>query len=248
MAGHSKWANIKHRKAASDAKKGKIYTKLAREIESAARLGGGDMEVNYTLRLAVEKSKKMNMPNDNIARAIKRGTGELQGDNLEEVYYEGYAPNGVAMIFKCLTDNRNRTVGDLRATLRKGGGSLAESGAVAWQFENKGLITLPLDGNDEEEVMLIAIDAGAEDVEVSGDMLEVITARTELQKIAEELKENGLEPESAALSMIPQHKVDISVDDQIKILNLIERLEEFDDVQEIFSNVDFSDEAMGAAG
>jgi YebC/PmpR family DNA-binding regulatory protein len=248
MAGHSKWANIKHRKAASDAKKGKIYTKLAREIESAARLGGGDMEVNYTLRLAVEKSKKMNMPNDNIARAIKRGTGELQGDNLEEVYYEGYAPNGVAMIFKCLTDNRNRTVGDLRATLRKGGGSLAESGAVAWQFENKGLITLPLDGNDEEELMLIAIDAGAEDVEVSGDMLEVITARTELQKIAEELKENGLEPESAALSMIPQHKVDISVDDQIKILNLIERLEEFDDVQEIFANVDFSDEAMGAAG
>lgn len=248
MAGHSKWANIKHRKAASDAKKGKIYTKLAREIESAARLGGGDMEVNYTLRLAVEKSKKMNMPNDNIERAIKRGTGELQGDNLEEIYYEGYAPNGVAMIFKCLTDNRNRTVGDLRATLRKGGGSLAESGAVAWQFENKGLITLPLDGNDEEEVMLIAIDAGAEDVEVSGDMLEVITARTELQKIAEELKENGLEPESAALAMIPQHKVDISVDHQIKILNLIERLEEFDDVQEIFSNVDFSDEAMGAAG
>lgn len=248
MAGHSKWANIKHRKAASDAKKGKIYTKLAREIESAARLGGGDMEVNYTLRLAVDKAKKMNMPNDNIDRAIKRGTGELQGDNLEEVFYEGYAPNGVAMIFKCLTDNRNRTVGDLRATLRKGGGSLAESGAVAWQFENKGLITLPLEGNDEEEVMLIAIDAGAEDVELSDDMLEVITARTELQKIAEELKENGLEPESAALSMIPQHKVDISVDDQIKVLNLIERLEEFDDVQEIFSNVDFSDEAMEAAG
>ncbi|MGB0385775.1 MAG: YebC/PmpR family DNA-binding transcriptional regulator [Ardenticatenaceae bacterium] len=248
MAGHSKWANIKHRKAATDAKRGKIYTKLAREIESAARQGGGDADTNYTLRLAIDKAKKMNMPNDNIDRATKRGTGELQGVNLEEIYYEGYGPNAVAMMFQCLSDNRNRTVGDLRATLRKGGGSLAESGAVAWQFQNKGLISIPLEGNDQEEVMLIAIDAGADDVEVSDDMIEVITERTELKQVAEELKENGLTPESVALVMIPQHKVSLSINNQVKILNLIDKLDESDDVQQIYTNVDFSDEAMEQAG
>ena len=248
MAGHSKWANIKHRKAATDAKRGKIYTKLAREIESAARQGGGDTDTNYTLRLAVDKAKKMNMPNDNIERAIKRGTGELQGDKMEEVYYEGYGPNGVAMMFKCLTDNRNRTVGELRSTLRKGGGNLAESGAVAWQFSNKGVITIALADHDEEDVMLIAIDAGADDVDVTDDMIEVITERTELQKVAEELKENGFTPESVDLVMIPQHKTSISIDDQVKILNLIDKLEESDDVQQIYTNVDFSDEAMELAG
>ena len=248
MAGHSKWANIKHRKAATDAKRGKIYTKLAREIESAARQGGGDTDTNYTLRLAVDKAKKMNMPNDNIERAIKRGTGELQGDKMEEVYYEGYGPNGVAMMFKCLTDNRNRTVGELRSTLRKGGGNLAESGAVAWQFSNKGVITIALADHDEEDVMLIAIDAGADDVDVTDDMIEVITERTELQKVAEELKENGFTPENVDLVMIPQHKTSISIDDQVKILNLIDKLEESDDVQQIYTNVDFSDEAMELAG
>ena len=248
MAGHSKWANIKHRKAATDAKRGKIYTKLAREIESAARQGGGDTDTNYTLRLAVDKAKKMNMPNDNIERAIKRGTGELQGDKMEEVYYEGYGPNGVAMMFKCLTDNRNRTVGELRSTLRKGGGNLAESGAVAWQFSNKGVITIALADHDEEDVMLIAIDAGADDVDVTDDMIEVITERTELQKVVEELKENGFTPESVDLVMIPQHKTSISIDDQVKILNLIDKLEESDDVQQIYTNVDFSDEAMELAG
>ena len=248
MAGHSKWANIKHRKAATDAKRGKIYTKLAREIESAARQGGGDTDTNYTLRLAVDKAKKMNMPNDNIERAIKRGTGELQGDKMEEVYYEGYGPNGVAMMFKCLTDNRNRTVGELRSTLRKGAGNLAESGAVAWQFSNKGLITIALADHDEEDVMLIAIDAGADDVDVTDDMIEVITERTELQKVAEELKENGFTPENVDLVMIPQHKTSISIDDQVKILNLIDKLEESDDVQQIYTNVDFSDEAMELAG
>jgi YebC/PmpR family DNA-binding regulatory protein len=248
MAGHSKWANIKHRKAASDAKKGKLYTKFAREIESAARQGGGDASSNYTLRLAIDKAKGMNMPNDNIDRAIKRGTGELQGDALEEVYYEGYGPNGTAMIFKCLTDNRNRTVGELRSTLKKGGGSLAENGAVAWQFDNKGVITLPLNGADPDDLMLMAIDAGAEDVTVEDETLEVITARADLQKVAEELKKQGLQPDSVDLAMIPQHYVDLSIEDQVQIMNLVERLEELDDIQEIFTNVEFTPEAMEMAG
>ncbi|MDQ4074782.1 MAG: YebC/PmpR family DNA-binding transcriptional regulator [Chloroflexota bacterium] len=246
MAGHSKWANIKHRKAAADAKKGKLYTKLAREIESAARQGGGDPELNYTLRLAVDKAKAENMPNDNIERAIKRGTGELQGEELEEVYYEGYGPNGTAMMFKCLTDNRNRTVGDIRSALRKGGGTLAESGAVAWQFGNKGLIIVPMDGNDPDEIMLLAIDAGAEDVTVDDDVIEVITAREDLQKVAEFIKGEGIETESVDLAMIPQHYVELPVDDQIKVMNLIERLEDLDDVQEIYTNVEFSSEALEA--
>ncbi|MBA3531489.1 MAG: YebC/PmpR family DNA-binding transcriptional regulator [Ardenticatenales bacterium] len=248
MAGHSKWANIKHRKAATDAKKGKVYTKMAREIESAARQGGGEPESNYTLRLAIDKAKGVNMPNDNIARAIKRGTGELQGDAFEEIYYEGYGPNGTAIIFKCLTDNRNRTVGELRSTLKKGGGTLAESGAVAWQFENKGIITIPLEGNDPDEIMLLAIDAGAEDVEVEDDIIEVVTARTDLQKVAEELKKNGIQPENVELAMVPQHLVSLSVEEQLQAMGLIERLEELDDVQEIYTNIDFTQEAMEAAG
>lgn len=246
MAGHSKWANIKHRKAASDAKKGKVYTKFAREIESAARQGGGDASSNYTLRLAIDKAKGLNMPNDNIERAIKRGTGELQGDALEELYYEGYGPNGSALIFKCLTDNRNRTVGELRSVLKKGGGSLAENGAVAWQFENKGIIIVPLGKNDPDELMLAAIDAGAEDVEVEEEIVEIVTARTDLQRVAEALRAQGIEAESVELSMVPQHHVDLSTEDQVQVMNLIERIEEIDDVQEVFSNIEFSDEAMEA--
>ncbi len=248
MAGHSKWANIKHRKAAADAKKGKTYTKLAREIESAARQGGNDLEYNFVLRLVVDKAKSENMPNDNIERAIKRGTGELQGAALEEIFYEGYGPNGTAMIFKCLTDNRNRTVGDIRSALRKSGGSLAESGAVAWQFDNKGLISIPLDGNDPDEIMLLAIDAGAEDVAVEDEAIEVITAREDLQKVAERLKSEGVEADSVGLSMIPQHMVDLSIDDQVKAMRLIEQIEELDDVQEIFTNIEFTDEALEAVG
>ncbi|MGH2542315.1 MAG: YebC/PmpR family DNA-binding transcriptional regulator [Ardenticatenaceae bacterium] len=248
MAGHSKWANIKHRKAAADARKGKAYTKVAREIESAARQGGGDLEMNYTLRLAVDKAKAVNMPNDNIERAIKRGTGELQGDVLEEVYYEGYGPSGTAMMFKCLTDNRNRTVGEIRSTLKKGGGALAESGAVAWQFDNKGLIDVPLNGNDADEVMLLAIDAGAEDVSVDDDVIEIITAREDLQGVAEQLKAAGVPTEGVELAMIPQHQIELSLADQIQVMALIERLEELDDVQEIYTNVEFSTEALEAAG
>ncbi len=246
MAGHSKWANIKYRKAAADAKKGKTYTKVARELESAARQGGGDPETNYTLRLAIDKAKSVNMPNDNVDRAIKRGTGELQGDALEEVYYEGYGPNGTAIMLKCLTDNRNRTVGEIRSTLRKAGGTLAEGGAVAWQFENKGVITVPLEGNDPDEIMLLAIDAGAEDVTVEDDVIEIVTLRADLQHVAEQLKASGVAADSVELAMIPQHMVDLSLDDQIQVMSLIERLEELDDVQATYSNVEFSAAALEA--
>jgi YebC/PmpR family DNA-binding regulatory protein len=249
MAGHSKWANIKHRKAASDAKKGKIYTKFAREIESAARQGGGDISSNYTLRLAVDKAKGMNMPTDNIDRAIKRGTGEGQADTMEELYYEGYGPGGTAMIFKCLTDNRNRTVGDLRSVLKKGGGSLAENGAVSWQFDNKGVITIPANGVDADDIMLMAIDAGADDVIPDEEVIEIHTDRTALQSVAEQLRQAGLNLDTIELTMLPQHKMsDLSVEDQVQIMGLIERLEDIDDVLEIYTNVEFSEEAMEAAG
>ncbi len=248
MAGHSKWANIKHRKAATDAKKGKVYTKFAREIESAARQGGGDLNTNYTLRLVVDKAKGMNMPNENIERAIKRGTGESQGDAMEEIYYEGYGPNGVAIIFKCLTDNRNRTVGELRSTLKMHGGSLAENGAVSWQFENKGVISIPNEGLDNDEVMLVAIDAGADDVVAEDGYIEVYTPRTELQAVADQLRQDGITPDSVELSMIPQHMMELTVEDQVQIMGLVERLEDIDDVLEVYTNVEFSEEAMEAAG
>ena len=247
MAGHSKWANIKHRKAASDAKKGKIYTKLAKEIESAARQGGSDLDYNFALRLAVDKAKAANMPNDNIERAVKRGTGELQGAALEELYYEGYGPNGTALMLKCLTDNRNRTVGDIRSTLKKAGGSLAESGAVAWQFDNKGLITVPHKGGDPDELMMMAIEAGAEDLAIEDELVEFTTARESLQSVTEALNGLGLKAESADLVMVPQHYVTLSVEDQVKVMKMIGQLEELEDVQEIFSNVDFSDEAVALA-
>lgn len=249
MAGHSKWANIKHRKAASDAKKGKIYTKFAREIESAARQGGGDPSSNYTLRLAIDKAKGMNMPTDNIDRAIKRGTGEGQNEALEELYYEGYGPGGTAIMIKCLTDNRNRTVGDLRSVLKKGGGSLAETGAVAWQFDNKGVISISPNGTDPDELMLLAIDAGADDVVADDEEIEVLTERTQLQAVADNLRQAGLTLDSVELSMIPQHKVDgLSTEDQLQIMGLIERIEDLDDVLEVYTNVEFTEEAMEAAG
>ncbi len=245
MAGHSKWANIKHRKAAADAKKGKLFTKLAREIETAARLGGsGDPTVNFMLRMALEKARQANMPKENIERAIKRGTGELQGEALEEVWYEGYGPGGAALMIKCLTDNRNRAVGEVRATLRKHGGTLGESGSVAWQFEEKGLILIPLNGQDAEELMLQAIDAGAEDVDEDNNYLEVVTARADLQKVREALDAQQVRIESAELKMIPKTYIELDRETQFAVARLIEALEELDDVQAVFTNVQFSDDVL----
>ncbi len=244
MAGHSKWANIKHRKAAVDAKKGKLFTKLAREIETAARLGGGDPSVNFTLRMVLEKAKQANMPKENIERAIKRGTGELQGEALEEVWYEGYGPGGAALMIKCLTDNRNRAVGEVRSTLRKHGGSLGEGGSVAWQFEEKGIILIPLNGQDAEELMLQAIDAGAEDVDEDNNYLEVVTGRADLQKVREALDAQQVHIESAELKMIPKTYLDLDRETQLSVAKLIEALEDLDDVQAVYTNVRFSDEVL----
>lgn len=245
MAGHSKWANIKHRKKAADKKKGKLFTKLSREIATAAREGGGDPEFNFRLRMAIDKAREANMPNDNIERAIKRGTGELEGEELEELWYEGYGPGGAAMMIKCLTDNRNRTVGDIRSELRKHGGSLGEHGSVAWQFDEKGVILVNLDGNTEhaEEVMLFAIDAGAEDVSEDGDTLEIVTDRTELQQVREAFdKREEYKVEDAELRMIPKTYIELDASTQAAVARLVEALDELDDVQDVFLNVEIDED------
>lgn len=248
MAGHSKWANIKHRKAAADAKKGKVFTKIAREIESAARQGGGDPASNFTLRLALDKARAANMPRENIDRAVKRGTGEMQGDQLEEIYYEGYGPAGSALMILCLTDNRNRTVGEVRNALRKAGGNLGESGSVAWQFDQKGMILARTDGHDPDELMLTAIDAGAEDVEVEEDgYVEIITAREDLQAVQEALTSAGIEVESAELSMIPRTMLEIDVEQQASVLKLVDQIDDLDDVQQVYHNVELSEEVLETA-
>jgi YebC/PmpR family DNA-binding regulatory protein len=247
MAGHSKWANIKHRKAASDAKKGKLFTKIARDIESAARQGGGDPEANFNLRLALDKARAANMPKENIERAIKRGTGELQGDQLEEIFYEGYGPHGTALMLLALTDNRNRTVSEIRATLRKHGGSLGESGSVAWQFDHKGVILVPADGQDAESVMLTAIDAGAEDVEVSDGYIEITTDKSDLQAVQEALVREGIPVESAELAMIPKTTIELEYDQQVSVMKLIDVLEDLDDIQQVYTNVELSNEVLEAA-
>jgi YebC/PmpR family DNA-binding regulatory protein len=246
MAGHSKWANIKHRKAAVDAKRGKIYTKLAREITVAAREGGGDPEFNPRLRAAIEKARKFNMPKENIERAIKRGTGEIEGSSYEEVTYEGYGPGGVAIIVKCLTDNRNRAASEVRHAFSKHGGNLGTSGCVSWMFERKGVITIP--GNvDEEELMMAAIDAGAEDIKQEDGEFVVYTEPSNLENVKESLEKSGIKVEEAKLDLIPQNTVRVEGETALKVLKLLDVLEDLDDVQEVFSNFDMPEEVMSNA-
>jgi len=244
MAGHSKWANIRHRKAAQDAKRGKIFTKLAREITVAAREGGGDPEKNPRLRAAIEKARKFNMPKENIERAIKRGTGELAGESYEEVTYEGYGPGGVAIIVKCLTDNRNRTAAEVRHAFSKHGGNLGTSGCVSWMFERKGVITVPAENYDEETVMMAAIEAGAEDVVREDDKYLVYTAPSELEDVREGILKSGIEVEEAKLDLIPTTTTRIEGETALKVLKLLEALEDLDDVQEVYSNFDMPEEVM----
>ena len=246
MAGHSKWANIKHRKAAVDAKRGKIYTKLAREITVAAREGGGDPEFNPRLRAAIDKARKFNMPKENIERAIKRGTGEIEGSSYEEVTYEGYGPGGVAIIVKCLTDNRNRAASEVRHAFSKHGGNLGTSGCVSWMFERKGVITIP--GNaDEEELMMAAIDAGAEDIKQEDGEFVVYTEPSNLENVKESLEKSGIKVEEAKLDLIPQNTVRVEGETALKVLKLLDMLEDLDDVQEVFSNFDMPEEVMNNA-
>jgi len=247
MAGHSKWANIKHRKARMDEKKGKLFTKLAREISVAAKEGGGDPALNPRLNAAIQKAKAANMPNENIERAIKKGTGELGGVNYENVFYEGYGPGGTAILCSALTDNRNRTAGEIRHIFSRCGGNLGESGCVSWMFEKRGIIIIDLKetAQDEEEVFLAAVESGAEDVKTGGSVVEIYTTPEIFRDVKNTLKENGIKISAAEITMIPQNTVTIEdMDTAKKMMALIEELEDHDDVQEVYSNYDIPEEVL----
>jgi YebC/PmpR family DNA-binding regulatory protein len=244
MGGHSHWSTIKRQKGASDAKRGQLFTKLSREITVAAREGGGDATMNPRLRLAIDKAKEGNMPADTIKRAVDRGAGGGDAANLQEITFEGYGPGGVAILVEVVTDNRNRSVSDLRTALTRGGGNLGESGSVAWQFESKGLITLEAEDADPDELALAAIDAGAEDVQVDGNIIEVHTAPTELAEVRGKLTEQGFKLESAELSMLPKNMVPLDESAARQALRLLDTIEDLDDVQKVYSNADFPEAAL----
>jgi|HigsolmetaAR202D_1030399.scaffolds.fasta_scaffold00052_44 DNA-binding regulatory protein, YebC/PmpR family len=244
MSGHSKWHSIRRSKGVTDQRRGQLFTKLARDITIAAREGGGDPDLNFRLRLAVDKAKSNNMPSDNIQRAIDRALGKTNEAQLEELYYEGYGPGGIAIMIEAATDNRNRTVSDIRSSFTKLGGNLGESGSVAWMFDLKGLITVDLENNklDPDEVMLVAIDAGADDVQVEEDVIEIYTEFTQLAAVRQTLLEANIPVSNAEKVMRPKSLVQLDEQDSIKALRLLERLDELDDVQKVYSNLDVSDE------
>jgi len=247
VSGHSKWATIKRKKAATDAKRGKIFTKLIREITVAARDGGGDPNFNPRLRLAVENAKSGNMPADNITRAIKKGTGELEGVNYEEIAYEGYGPGGVALYIETLTDNQNRTVADVRHTLTKLGGSLGTTGSVGWQFDRKGQIFVNASNHTEDSVFEAAIEAGAEDVEVVDDEVVVTTEAGVFHEVQDGMKLAGVEFVRAELTWIPQNEIRVEGKDAEKLINLLDALDDIDDIQQVSSNADIDEEILAQA-
>lgn len=244
MSGHSKWASIKHKKAAADAKRGKVFTKLIREISVAAREGGGDPETNPQLRTAVERAKSANMPSDNVEKAIKKGTGELPGVTYESCLFEGYGPGGVALIVETLTDNKNRASSEIRNIFSKKNGNMAGSGSVAWMFEKKGYILVDKNNVSEDDVFSIAVDAGAEDVKTEGDKFEVYTGPKELENVKKALKGNNIKWETAELSMIPNSTIKLEGDKAKQLIALIEGLEAHDDVQKVYANFDIPDEVL----
>jgi YebC/PmpR family DNA-binding regulatory protein len=237
MSGHSKWATIKHKKGAADAKRGQMFTKLIKEISIAARMGGGDPEGNPRLRTAVLKARGANMPKDNIDRAIKKGTGELEGVNYEELIYEAYAPGGVAVLIEVLTDNKNRAAADVRNILTRAGGSLATSGAVSRLFKRQGIITIDGEKYTEDQIMEVALEGGAEDVALSEGIIEVTTAPEDFEPVLNALGDKGFETLDAEISMIPDVEVSLDNDATAKVVRLIEKLEDNDDVQNVYSNV-----------
>jgi YebC/PmpR family DNA-binding regulatory protein len=247
MSGHSKWSTIKRKKAAVDAKRGKIFSRLAKEIMVAAKIGGGDPSGNTRLRTALNLAKAANMPSDNVDRAIKKGTGELPGVIYEEQRYEGYGPGGVGIIVDILTDNKNRTVAEIRHILTKHGGSMAETGAVSWNFESKGLIVIPKDGLTDDDIFEKAIEAGADDVDTEGDMYEITTEPTQLHTVTQALEEMGLKIDEAKLNMVPKTTMEVDAKQVQSVLRVMEYLEDHDDVQDVFTNMDISEEAMAAA-
>lgn len=247
MSGHSKWANIKHRKGAADAKRGKVFTKLIKEITVAARLGGGDPAANPRLRSAIATAKSVNMPKDNVERGIKKGTGELEGVNYEEILYEGYGPGGVAVLVECMTDNRNRTVAEIRSFFSKAGGNMGESGCVAWMFDKKGSILIDKENSEEEKLMDLALEAGAEDVVDDGNVFQVLTAPEDFEAVREALTGGGLEFIEAAVSMIPQNEIEVAdAKTAGALMRLLDNLEDYEDVQNVHANFDISDEIMEA--
>ncbi len=246
MAGHSKWANIKHRKARQDAKKGKEWSRCSKAIILAAKQGGGDPDVNLTLRYAIEEAKKCNMPKDTIEKAVKKGTGELGGEAIEQITYEGYAPGGVAVLVEILTDNKNRTAGEIRHTFSKHGGNLGTSGSVAFTFNNRGLITVAKDAADEDQLMELVLEAGAEDFSDEGDYFEIQTDPTQFIAVRQALETASIEPQLAELTMIPTNSVACDQTLAEKVLRLVDALEENDDVNKVHANFDISDEVMAA--
>jgi YebC/PmpR family DNA-binding regulatory protein len=244
MSGHSKWSTIKRKKGAADAKRGKIFTKLIREIATAARIGGGDVDANPRLRLAAEKARQANMPKDNIARAIKKGTGGDASETYDEGAYEGYGPGGTAVYVEVLTDNKNRTVGEVRHVLTKFGGNLGSNGCVAYLFEKKGRISFDVSELDGDALLEAALDASAEDVVEAGDLVDVITTPPAFESVKQALAKAGFEPSSAEITMEPTTQVKISGDEAERMLELSDALEDLDDVQNVYANFDISDEEM----
>lgn len=248
MSGHSKWANIKHKKARSDEKRGKEFTKIAKEITIAVRTGGGgDPEANSKLKLAIQKAKAINMPNENISRAIKKGAGDMESEAIEEILYEGYAPAGVAIMLDIATDNRNRTASEIRHLFSKNNGNLGESGCVAWMFKRAGFISIGREdlGMDEEELMMVALDLGADDVREDGESYEIITAPEVFMEVKEGLESQGIKLEDADIVMLPENSVEINdLDTAAKIIKLVDLLEDHDDVQNVYTNMSIPDEIM----
>jgi YebC/PmpR family DNA-binding regulatory protein len=244
MSGHSKWSQIKRQKGANDAKRGALFTKISREITVAARQGGTDPDANFRLRLAVDKARRppINMPADNIKRAIDRAAGSAEGEQYEEIVYEGYGPGGVAVLVEAATDNRNRTAAEVRSIFSKAGGQLAGSGAVAWQFEPRGLITIARDGADADEVALLAIDAGAEDVDTDTDPIEIFTPPSDVERVREELEKAGVAIDSAESTMVAKTSVELDDAKARQNLRLVEQLEDLEDVQRVTANFDIPEE------
>ena len=248
MSGHSKWSSIKHKKGAADAKRGKVFTRVIKEITVAARLGGGDPDGNPRLRTAIQSAKAENMPKDNIERAIKKGTGELEGTSYEEVSYEGYGPGGVAMLIDCLTDNKNRTVADIKHIFDRHGGNLGEPGCVAWMFEKKGLLIFDKEKVDEEKLMDIALETGAEDVKEEETEFEVITAPSDFEEVKKAFDIQEMAYTVAEISMIPKNTIKLEGKKAEQMLNIMEAFEDNDDINHVYANFDIPDEVMEALG
>lgn len=248
MSGHNKWSTIKHKKGAADAKRGKIFTKLIREITAAAKIGGGDPNTNPRLRTAITSAKGENMPADNIDRAIKKGTGEIEGVSYEEALYEGYGPGGVAVIVQCLSDNKNRSAAEIRSIFTKGSGNMGAQGSVAWMFEKKGVITVDASKTTEDKLMEIVLGAGADDLTQNDGKFEVTCAPVDFENVKSAVEKAGIAPDSAQLTMIPKNTTPVTADTARAVLKLIETLEDQDDVQNVYANCDIPDEVMKEIG